>query len=421
MGQDRLRQWWSEHERPILTFLMVLMAAAMVWRLGSELWRLVAAPLPWGAVDLRFRHAEVHSWFANLPVYTETRHAGYAPASYIILWPLLGWMGLSAARWLWALVNLAVLAPCVRFALQQSGAVRWWERTFVVLMLLAPYPVAVTLGNGQLGILALSAALTAIFLLSPGRTPSWWRDLAAAGLLLLSLVKPSLTAPFFLVVMLRTGGLRPVVLTAAGYAGLTVLAQSFRTNSLGVELAALAHVSAEVVGKQGYAHLPLWLEGIGLAPAGKWLLLPLYLALGVWIARNRHADIWPLLGVTAIVSRLATYHGAYDDSVVLLALLALFRVAKHARPGDRREVRAAVLLALTLLPLLAPVTMARMGLPLNLVHHLVQPLVWIAGIVFLVYQTIPQAPLNPVAGDDAPRPPSPPQTTPPFGSRTHLP
>ena len=370
------------------------MAVAALCRFGFELWRLLGAPGRSGAIDLQARYGEVRRWFTDCPVYTLRRHAGYPPASYVLLWPLLGWSRWEVARWLWAVLNLGVLVLAVRFLLQQSGADRWRERLFVVLMLLAPYPVPVTLGNGQLGILALTAMVAGIFWLAPGRAAGWRRDLGAAGLLLLALVKPSLTAPFFWVVLFRPGGLRPVLLTAAGYVGLTALAEVFRSQPLVAELAALADLNALVVGRAGYAYVPLWLGGLGLLSWSTWASLSLLLALGVWVARNRHGSAWPILGVTAIVGRLATYHGVYDDSLILLALVALFRAAKQVRACGGRDVLAAALLALAFAPLLAPVTMAKMALPWNLIHHALQPLVWVAIMVFLASEaTKPTCPL----------------------------
>ena len=35
--------------------------------------------------------------------------AAYPPATYLMLWPLLGWLDLGAARWLWAAVTLPLL------------------------------------------------------------------------------------------------------------------------------------------------------------------------------------------------------------------------------------------------------------------------------------------------------------------------
>jgi len=54
------------------------------------------------AIDLKSRHDEVQRWFSGKPVYGGVR-ATYPPQSFVLLWPFLGWMTLSAARWLWAI------------------------------------------------------------------------------------------------------------------------------------------------------------------------------------------------------------------------------------------------------------------------------------------------------------------------------
>ena len=53
----------------------------------------------------------------------------------------------------------------------------------------------------------------------------------------------------------------------------------------------------------------------------------MFVALGVWLYRHRRVDLWLQLGVIAVVARLWAYHRLYDDVLVVLALVALFRIA----------------------------------------------------------------------------------------------
>ena len=162
----RLQRWWAEHETRVLRFAILLMSvAALVW-LIYQFWRLlVPGPPLWptspkGAVDLIYRHAEVHRWFAGLPVYGEMKTATYPPASYAMLWPLLGWLELAQARWLWACINLAALGWLAHLLVRESGADRPAERLFIALLPLAAYSTGATIGNGQL-IVALMPLLIA--------------------------------------------------------------------------------------------------------------------------------------------------------------------------------------------------------------------------------------------------------------------
>jgi len=48
---------------------------------------------------------------------------------------------------------------------------------------------------------------------------------------------------------------------------------------------------------------------------------------------ERRAERWPLLGVIAIVARVWTYHRWYDDLLLLLPLIALFRLTRQPETG----------------------------------------------------------------------------------------
>jgi len=355
----------------------------VLFRFGYELWRMLNAPSPLGGNDLYSRYGETHRWFADLLVYTHSRHAGYPPASYALLWPLLGWLPWTLARWLWTGLNLGVLGLLMRSMVRQSGAGTRGQQVLLVLVLLAAYPLPVTLGNGQLGILTLTAMLAGVFLLERGGAPRWRRDLVVAALLVFALLKPSLTAPFLLLVVFRPRRLRPTVFVVLGYAALTWLAMAFRSRTLFVEFAALVDVSSQVVVRTGHAHLPLWLATLGLGAWNGLASLLVLLGLAFWVARNRSAGLWPMLAVIAIVGRLASYHGVYDDSLILLAIVALFRIARDAARSGERDVVAELVLLLVCVPLLLPVTMATRGLPWSLVHHVLAPITWLMAAAYL--------------------------------------
>src|SRR4029077_4662203 len=96
-----LQRWWMQRRGRLLQVLVAVMTIAAVWKLGDEFRRLVWETSPNGAVDLKNLHRLVAGWFAGHPLYQESRGALYPPATYIMLWPLLGWMSFSAARWFW--------------------------------------------------------------------------------------------------------------------------------------------------------------------------------------------------------------------------------------------------------------------------------------------------------------------------------
>jgi hypothetical protein len=166
----------------------MLMGVAAIARLGYEFGRLLFGLGARGGVDLIMRQGEVQAWFKGDPVYGAIWTAVYPPASYAILWPLIGWLGPAKARWLYA---------------------------------------AAAIGNGQITVFVLPFLLGALHLFCRGRC-SFVKDLTGSVLVALALVKPSLAAPFLWVVLFVPGRLRPALLTACAYVGITVLAFSFQ-------------------------------------------------------------------------------------------------------------------------------------------------------------------------------------------------
>ncbi|MFQ5936741.1 MAG: hypothetical protein ACE5LB_10055, partial [Acidiferrobacterales bacterium] len=60
-----------------------------------------------------------------------------------------------------------------------------------------------------------------------------------------------------------------------------------------------------------------------------------------------------LIGVSAIVARFWVYHRAYDDMLLLLPMITLFRIAKQDTVGNGDSVVAGVLLAVTMIAMFA--------------------------------------------------------------------
>jgi hypothetical protein len=397
-----LTAWWLRNRSRVLWTAIAILGLLALVRCGIELWRLVGVSHWVGAVDLNLRHRDIRHWFGGLPVYTDRTHSGYLPASFVLLWPLLGWLPSWPARWLWAIVNLAVLAFSFRFALRHSGAEDGRDRAFFVLMLLAPYAVPGTLGNGQLGTLLLPALVAALWLLEPTHihlAVSWRKDLLAAALLVFALMKPSLTVPFFWIVLLRPRRLRPTVLVGLGYAAVSILAQALRSRPLLTDLADVLRISEGVVVADGLGHVPRWMAQMGLGGWHLWGSAVVLAALGVWVARNRDADLWRLLGVTGIAARIWMYHRPYDDSLILLAMIALFRIAKQDRRKDGADVVAGLLLAVALLVEVAPGSFVYREYPWNIAQALWQPLVWGVMTIFLCSRSLaPLAAATPPTG-----------------------
>jgi len=122
---------------------------------------------------------------------------------------------------------------------------------------------------------------------------------------------------------------------------------------------------------------------------GRWNLpisLILLAALGIWIYRHRRGDIWLLLSVTALISRFWCYHAWYDDLLILLPMIALFRIAKGGFYPDKSDLAAGVLLGITMLTLIAPGGLYLFPPPWNRVYMAAQTIVWLVVLIFLLNQ-----------------------------------
>ena len=378
-----LRAWWLERRVLVLPVAVVVLALFALLKLGSEFWRLLADTGVYGAIDLQLRHTQVHRWFAGSPVYAELHNALYPPASHAILWPLVGWLDFTPARWLWAGSSVVMLGWLGWLIVRESGAETRLERAFVALLLLSMNATGVTIGNGQLIIHCLPFLLSGLFLLHRGRG-DWRDDLLAALLILVALVKPSITAFFFWAVLFFPGRLRPAVLVVSVYLALTLFAAAFQGGGLPTLIAGWLRNSADVGARLGYGNLEMWFADVGLPGWGILASLLVLGILGVWTYIHRDVDIWLLLGVTALVARMAVYHMVYDDLLVLLPMVTLFRIAKRAEAADGDDVVAGVLLAVLVLVMLAPARLQFPSSPWSPLFAIGHVSVWLVVLLFLL-------------------------------------
>ncbi len=377
-----IRSIWSRRRSALLGLAIALMAAASALRLPSAFAVLARAGFR-GDIPTIFNDL-VPRWFAGLPVYAYSYLAVHPPATYALLWPVFGPLDLDTARWVWMALSIAAIGALVFICIRESLADSAAERLFAALMPLCMYATFFVARTGQFGIVVLAPLIGALTLMKR-ETPSWSRDAAAAALLLLALVKPTVAAPFMWIALFLPGGLRPALIAAIGYIALTVVALSFQPENPVTLFRAWQERTQELAATGGSANLHRSMTRFALE---KWLLpvsLTLFASLGWWTYRNRKADLWLLIAVAAIFARLWTYHRQYDDVLLLLPAIALFRVAKRAEPGNDADVKSGVLLALMAAAWLLPISLiisARF-------HFLVfapMVLLWIATAIFLARQ-----------------------------------
>src|SRR5512139_1199040 len=380
----KVRRWWMEHRTTLLPAAVALLSVCALLKIGEGFWRLVGAPSPPGAGDLGFRYTEVQQWFAGTAVYQNSRLAVYPPASYPMFWPLMGWMPYTPARWVWALTAALGLASLTWLLVKASGAQTRLQRALVVLLLLSMNATGLAVGNGQLILHLLPASLAGVLILRQGRG-GLGEDLLVASLLLITMVKPTDAVPFFWLIVLFGDRLRPLVLVGIAYVALTLLGAWFQPVAFG-PLVAQWLVNCATVSGRGCANLHTWLSALGLS---RWYLpasFSVLLALGAWSYRYRTADPWILLGVTAAVTRVWTHHLAYDDVLMVVPMLALFRIVQRGPCADGADVLAALLLAPIVVVMLTPETVRHLRRPWPFLFSLEHIAVWIPMVIFLLHQ-----------------------------------
>ncbi len=373
--------WWIRYRKFILCFAIFLMTIAAANRLTNEFHRLLSEQGFTGAVDLKLRYKEVHLWFSGKPVYDDIS-AIYPPATYAMLWPVLSWPSIETTRWIWAVTSGLALAWLIRIIVRGSTATGRLEQVFVGLLPLSIYPTGAVIGNGQLLVHLLPITLCSLLLL-PVKSGNWKSDLILGVLILIPLAKLNVSLPFFWMALVLGRTLRPAVVAAVLYVVLTLIAVMFQHTALLVLFQEWLARSTEtvVIVKGGYANVHSWLIALGLEEGLLAVSSILLVALGVWIYYHRRSDIWLLLGVTAIVARFWSYHLLYDDLLMLVPIVTLFRYAKEGARG------AGILLAITLTSLLAPAQIMQWPYPWDILFQTWQTSIWLLALSYLLIRT----------------------------------
>lgn len=370
----------------VLRVAVVVLGTLAVLKLGTEFYRLLVESGPTGAIDLRLRYSEVQRWFAGQPIYGVFRYACYPPATNVLLWPFIGWLDFTLARWVWAASTVAAIGWLIFLIERDSGASTRLERVFVMLLPLSVNATGVAVGNGQLPLHLLPLLIAGMSLLVRARG-RWLTELGGAALILAAFVKPTFATPFFWLVLFVPGTFRPAVLVVAGYAALTMLAASFQPAGVVALMREwfAAGVDNSKIGalQWSYGDLHTWTVSWGLEKWNPVLSLLTLAGLGVWTFFHRRCDLWLLLGVTGVVARLWTYHGIYDDVLILLPMVALFRITKQQPPDSW----AGRLLAITTLTMLLPVRLWHWPPPWCWTFTIGHVVIWLAVLIFLIHRT----------------------------------
>jgi hypothetical protein len=133
----------------------------------------------------------------------------------------------------------------------------------------------------------------------------------------------------------------------------------------------------------GYGDLHSMLYTLDLA---KWSLPAsalVFVLLGFWLHRYGRADVWVRLGVTALVARLWIYHRLYDDLLVILPLVAVYRLACAGTTPVPRKTAAGLLVAVSLVVMLIPARLHTAAFPWWMLFNESHLAVWLVLLCFL--------------------------------------
>lgn len=385
-----LREIWRRHAQIFLRVTIVLLTIAAALKLGEELRRLIwefEVGDVWNAWDLKNLHDKVGLWFSGASLYTldPNEYSPYPPASWVLFYPVLGWLPLGATRWLWIVVTAAALTWLVYLLARHSGAKTRAELALISLLLLAMNATGQAFGVGQWILILIPFLIVGIFGLR--QPPSWQRDLIAALCLIVTLIKPNISVPFLWIVLFSSGGWRVFGLTAIGYGVLTLFAGLFQPTPLLDLTRQWLGMVASLSTTQGYGNVSIWASYLGYGELALFASILVFIVTGIWAYRHRQADLWLVVGVVAISARMWTYHNAYDNVVILFPMVALFRIAKRGESTGGYDVIAGILLAATMAMMLLPGQIASYPWPSNFPYWVGHPIIWSLVLVFLVQFT----------------------------------
>lgn len=391
-GRPRINGW--------LIGISLMGIAAATW-LSYETWRFFLDPTPLtkkhlspGAIDLYSRFTEVNAWFTTGRVYFGMHEAMHPPATFALLWPLLGILSWTWTKIVWFALSLVGLCWLSRQMIEHSLARTRLQRTFVGLMPFASYAAGAALGNGQLIPLVLPILLYVVLHLSRPVAAEGNRPWLASAAMLWALVQPTIAAPFFWLVLLVTDKKRYGITIAVCYLVLTLVSSYCSADSMlskkppfrgtnvlqrWTDKATKGAYHGSRLGGYGSVH-DLLAETTWEPAQVQAVSLLLLATLGAWVYAHRHVDLWLLIGITALLARFWTYHRWYDDLLLMLPLVSLFRVTQLPRYGTRAQRIALGLFLVVWGFSLAPGVLYTVPVLVPL-----QVTTWLVVVVFLLY------------------------------------
>lgn len=308
--------------------------------------------------------------------------APYPPWTYVLGTPVLA-LPFGAARWAMALLSLSAIATLAAWSCQRGRSAG--TLAAAVAIGCAHHYTVLRLGQPT-GLVVASLALAHLAI---------WRDrqYAAGALVAIAMFKPTIAAPFALVLLVRRQWR-----AAATLASILVVASAIVWGVTGAapwrmirQMQAIAE--AIEVGKSGAAGPIEWFTSAGLSPAAAarataLTIVPCFAGL-LWWFRDRSTTV--LFAIAALGAQLWTHHKPYDELVLLLLAAPLIGVAGDvARRWGAGEVSLTKYAAVLFITAAVVVSLTHLGVPRLLGGSgngkwiSLQVAAWVAGLVVLI-------------------------------------
>ncbi|WP_144864149.1 glycosyltransferase family 87 protein [Hyella patelloides] len=356
-------------------------------------------------IDLMLRYNEVQLWFSggNVYSYSQLPKGGvYPPASHVILWPFLTYSSWVFVRCLWVITSLAGLVGLVYLLVGASKAYDFKEKAFVGLMILATNATHINILKGQLTIHTLAFLVSGLVLIgeySQKQQNRWQLSLLAGFLIAVALVKPTITVPFLLIPMFVPQGRLIAIITVIIYTLLALLATAFQDSNivmLHLEWLERGTIGAVLGSKDsagmmgGYGDIHSFLDSVGMSEFNFESSILILAIFAVWLYFHRFVDLWLLIGIASLVSRFWAYHRMYDDILIILPMVTLFRLTKQTTLDRTSRTLSGILLGIATFSILFFDRLLFLNSPGIALFVSGQVTIWILMLGFLVFQAFVQ-------------------------------
>lgn len=334
------------------------------------------------AVDLKQRHKEVTTWFKGEIVYKKLKNTVYPPASMVALYPITGWLSLANTRILWAFLMTVGIGWLIYFLLKINPKNAALEKVAIIILVAGCPSTFITILHGQLILFVLPLVLLSLLLFYQYPV-SWKRDLLICFLFTLSLVKPTISAPFFLLLLFGKNGFRVAVSIVILYLFFTLFALSFQAANPLELLSAWFHKAAHTY-DDGDANLQQVTRKVTNFNKGNFIFSIIFLGIyAIWLYFNRHKNYWLIIGTTAIFARLWIYHRMYDNLLIVIGMAALYAIWQAKKDTKWINHFAATLLSLNYLLMFIPGPLKDLLLSDKGTIAEIQSILWTISFLFL--------------------------------------